>query len=319
LIEPIREALGWDVRDPDEVHREFKPTSQDRPVDYALCLIRKPRLLVEAKGLGESLNDRKWIAQVISYAAVSGVEWCVLTDGNEYRFYNSTATVDAEEKLFCRVKLSDGNDDEVVQTLSLLSRSNLEENLLDVLWGTHFVDRRVKECLGRMVASPDKGLIRLIRKRVPKLAPREILQSLRRLTIHFESPAIALVTPAKAPKTRIATRKQAAQKGIQTRRSRAQVALVDLLVAGLLRAPCVLFRQYKGHRLEATLQQDGKVEFEGTIYDSCSTAAEVARGKVTGRRMNTNGWRFWQVADADGRRQILDAARKKFLAMKRGS
>lgn len=40
LIEPMLEALGWDVRDPDVVHREFKTTSQDKPVDYALCLVR---------------------------------------------------------------------------------------------------------------------------------------------------------------------------------------------------------------------------------------------------------------------------------------
>ncbi len=45
--------MGWDVRDPDVVHREFKTTSQDKPVDYALCLVRQPRLLVEAKGLGK--------------------------------------------------------------------------------------------------------------------------------------------------------------------------------------------------------------------------------------------------------------------------
>src|SRR4051812_27830573 len=65
LIEPVLEALGWDVRDPDEVHREFKPTTKDCPVDYALKLFRKPRLFVEAKGLGEGLEDRKWITQVL--------------------------------------------------------------------------------------------------------------------------------------------------------------------------------------------------------------------------------------------------------------
>src|SRR5436189_1268986 len=80
LIEPILEALGWDIRDPDEVHREFKPTSQDKPVDYSLTLLRKPRLLVEAKGLGETLTDRKWTGQILGYAAVAGAEWCILTD-----------------------------------------------------------------------------------------------------------------------------------------------------------------------------------------------------------------------------------------------
>jgi len=77
------------------VHREFKPTTQDKPVDYSLAVLRKPRLLVEAKPLGESLSDRKWIGQILGYASVAGVEWCVLTDGNEYRFYNATVPLDA--------------------------------------------------------------------------------------------------------------------------------------------------------------------------------------------------------------------------------
>lgn len=155
LIEPILEALGWDIRDPDEVHREFKPTSKDCPVDYALAILRKPRLFVEAKGLGESLTDRKWVAQVLGYATVAGVEWCVLTDGDDYRLYNATAPVDAEEKLFCQIRLSASTEDAAVNTLELISRSNMEENLIDVLWSAHFVDRRVKEVLRRMVESTE--------------------------------------------------------------------------------------------------------------------------------------------------------------------
>jgi hypothetical protein len=133
LIEPILEALGWDIRDPDEVHREYKPTPRDSPVDYSLSLLRKPRLFVEAKGLGEQLSDRKWIAQVLGYAVVAGVEWCILTDGDEYRFYNATAAVDAEDKLFCQIRLSDAQDAQAAETLSLISRNNMEGNRLDEL------------------------------------------------------------------------------------------------------------------------------------------------------------------------------------------
>jgi hypothetical protein len=58
LIDPILESLGWETRDSDEVHREFRSNPKDNPVDYALSLLRKPRLFVEAKGLGEDLADR---------------------------------------------------------------------------------------------------------------------------------------------------------------------------------------------------------------------------------------------------------------------
>jgi len=169
LIEPILEALGWNVRDPDEVFREFKPTPKDAPVDYALLLFHKPRLLVEAKGLGETLADRRWIGQILGYATVAGAAWCLLTDGDEYRFYNATVPVDAEEKLFCHIRLSEGNNQEAVQILNLISRRNLEENLLDVLWKTHFVDRRVKSALQELVATLDKMLVRLVRQRLPEL------------------------------------------------------------------------------------------------------------------------------------------------------
>jgi predicted type IV restriction endonuclease len=100
LIEPIIAALGWDVLDPDEVHREYRRRPADNPVDYALLLSRTPRLFIEAKGLGENINDPKWANQTISYAAVAGVEWVALTDGAEWRVYNAHAPVPVEHKLF---------------------------------------------------------------------------------------------------------------------------------------------------------------------------------------------------------------------------
>jgi predicted type IV restriction endonuclease len=42
LIEPAIAALGWDVLDPDEVHREYRRRAPDNPVDYALLLSRTP-------------------------------------------------------------------------------------------------------------------------------------------------------------------------------------------------------------------------------------------------------------------------------------
>ncbi len=321
LIEPVLAALGWDTRDPDEVHREFKPTTKDSPVDYALKVMRKPRLFVEAKGLAETLGDRKWIAQILSYATVAGVEWCVLTDGNEYRFYNAAALVDAEEKLFCRIRLSEVRGEDAASMLRLISRTNMEENMLDVLWTAHFIDRRVKETLRRMLDTIDKGLIRLIRKRVPKLTPKEIAQSLRRLDVRIESTGPPLEKTANEQVTAIAPERrkklqEAGRKAAIARRLWSGVSLPDLIAAGLLAPPLRLFRRYKGQEIEALLMPDGKVEFQGTLYDSCSTAAEIARGTMTGRRMNTNGWTFWQWLDKDDKKLTLFDARKRLAAMK---
>jgi hypothetical protein len=92
------------------------------------------------------------------------------------------------------------------------------------------------------------------------------------------------------------------------------VKLREIIAAGLLKPPLKLFRKYKGRRMEATLLPDGTVEFQGTVYPTSSTAAEIARGTITGRRMNTNGWSFWQYVDGDGKAKELVAARTECLA-----
>jgi predicted type IV restriction endonuclease len=318
LIEPVLEALGWDIRDPDEVHREFRPISKDSPVDYALKLIRKPRLFLEAKGLGEDLSDRKWIAQVLGYAVVAGVEWCVLSDGDCYRFYNAAAPVDADEKLFCTIRLTESNDAEAARTLSLISRRNMEENLLDVLWSAHFVDRRVKQAICSMFTLADRSLVRLIHRKTVKLTPKDIAESLRRLDIRVD---LATISPqAPKPPARRATPKAAARASKQQRRkAHFSVKLIDLIGARLLRPPLPLFRKYRGQVMDATLLPDGTVQFQGTVYKTCSTAAEVARGTVTGRRMNTNGWSFWQFRDGDGKAKELIAVRSEYLASRPGT
>ncbi len=318
MIEPMLETLGWAIRDPDEVHREFKSDPKDAPVDYALRLLRKPMLLVEAKGLGENLSDRRWIGQILGYAAVAGVEWCVLTDGDEYRYYNTTVAVDAEEKLFYQFRLSETKEEDAAKLLALISRSNMEENRLAVLWNAHFVDRRVKDSLLRILESRDKGLVRLIRRKGVKLAPKEIIQSLQRLEIRIESPTARIEganrTPADPP---IGSRKKrrlaAGRKASDARRLWGSITLRDLIMAGLLASPLKLFRKYKGQQLDATLQSDGRLEFRGTDYESCSTAAEYARATVVGRRMNTNGWDFWQYLDSQGKKRTLNQARKEYV------
>jgi hypothetical protein len=320
LVEPVLEALGWDIRDPDEVFREFKPTSKDNPVDYALTILRKPRLFVEAKGLGETLSDRRWISQVLGYATVAGVVWCVLTDGDEYRFYNATAPLDADEKLFCRVKLSGDDESDVAKTLTLISRSNMEENFLDVLWSAHYVDRRVKQTLQEMFSSPDKRLIRLIRSREPKLSAKDILESIRGIDVRIES-----ATPIPEPMMAIRQRPEGLAEPVSKPRSGTSkvkkykikvfgVPLSELIRSGHLRVPLNLFRKYKGRMLEAILLPEGDVEFKGRRYQTCSTAAEEARSTVTGRRMNTNGWSFWQFVEGNGKTLTLFDARKRYLA-----
>ncbi len=314
LIEPILEALDWNIRDWDEVHREYRAKSVDSPVDYALKIMRTPRLFLEAKGLGENLAERKWIAQVLGYATVGGVEWCVLTDGDEWHFYNSTAAVDAEEKLFRRVRLSDDDLDEVLDALMLLSRDNIEGNLLEPLWAAHFVDRRVKQALLTLLESQDKGLVRLLRREVSNLKPKQITESLGRLEMEIVSPPVRpsfrATTPVTAPPSNHKT--SAVRPDKHRSPKSADVSMSDLLRAGLLKAPVRLFSAYKNHTLEATLLPTGEIEFQGKRYDTPSGAGSAARATITGRPMPTNGWAFWRAEDAAGESRTLKQVRDAY-------
>jgi len=139
------------------------------------------------------LSDRKWISQVLGYATVVGVEWCVLTNGDEYRLYNAHAPVDVEQKLFRVVRISDSDQEEyILETLDLLSKEKMDDNLLNVLWKAHFIDRHVSRALGELLQNDDASLIRLIRKRTPELTPSDIRESLKRADIRIDFPVVSV-------------------------------------------------------------------------------------------------------------------------------
>jgi predicted type IV restriction endonuclease len=84
LIEPILASLGWDPLDLDAVEREVK-VFDGTFLDYALKVEGHARVYVEAKALGENLDDKKFVAQTVNYANNDGVLWCVLTNGLSLR------------------------------------------------------------------------------------------------------------------------------------------------------------------------------------------------------------------------------------------
>jgi predicted type IV restriction endonuclease len=135
LITRAVEALGWDIHDIDEVRNEYRHNTADNPVDYALFLNQSPVLFVEAKPLGHSLDDRKWLVQTINYANAAGVDWCALTNGAGWRIYKVHAQVEADRKLFTAVAINNvGALDDAVRVLSLLSRENMRARAADELW-----------------------------------------------------------------------------------------------------------------------------------------------------------------------------------------
>jgi hypothetical protein len=194
LIDPILTALGWDLQEMDESRREYRRMPQDNPVHYALFLNRTETLFIEAKSLERDLADRKWISQNLSYATVVSVRWCVLTNGDEYRIYNSHAPVDVEQKLFGSVRISDtANASSAVDTLHLLSKDHMQGRLLDELWKAHFIDANVSRTIESLLANEDPALIRLLCKKTKGVTSSEVRASLKRAMIRIDFPVPVIV------------------------------------------------------------------------------------------------------------------------------
>jgi predicted transport protein len=200
FIDPMLSALGWDVRDPDEVELE-RPTVDGKSVDYAMKVNRKVVLHLEAKQLGDALEDVKAITQVVGYAANDGIEWCVLTNGIRYKVYKSSERASAPEKLLFEVSIdpedSDGSSlQELAKQFHRLSRESMAAGKLDEIGAVIFTTGKVRKALDRLFTEASPALVRLIRKNMsdPTVTPSQIAQALRRVW-DANSPSTTPIVP----------------------------------------------------------------------------------------------------------------------------
>ena len=107
VIEPILAAIGWPKYDLRRVRAEYRHTSKDNPVDYALVAGSKPVMFVEAKALDRDIGDHKVISQVLSYAVAANVDWAMITNGYSWDLYYTFARVQASKKLFFSTHIDD--------------------------------------------------------------------------------------------------------------------------------------------------------------------------------------------------------------------
>jgi predicted type IV restriction endonuclease len=281
LIAPILTALGWNLENIDEVRHEYKRRSHDNPVDYALFQNRTPCLLIEAKSLEQDLNDDKWINQNLSYAMVGGVEWCVLTNGDEWRIYNSHAVVPVDQKLFRAVRISDTQKEgEVLWALKLLSREEMRGPLLHEYWRKHFIDRNVGLGLRRIIELQDRTLIRLIQKKTKGLKPSDIRSALKRTKITHPEGQIIIEFPV--PTSLAKAARASSDEGERT-----------TIEHDAPKVGKVFKATYNGkpYTMEVVKGEDDGVAYQvgREVFKSPSGAGK----HVTGRACN--GWRFWGI------------------------
>jgi predicted transport protein len=188
VIAPLLKALGWDVQEPDEVQEEY-PIYGGKSVDYAMKLLNKGTvLLIEAKPLDDTLEDEKGVAQVVSYAASAGIDWCILTNGVKWRVYRTVERCPAPDKLMFEVSLDPDESkgmtvEQIAERMWCFSREGMTKGTLNDLGEQIFTDGKVRKALHILKADPSRALVNLVRKAVgdENLTRQQIKDSLMRI------------------------------------------------------------------------------------------------------------------------------------------
>ena len=199
LIEPILAAVGWSKSDLATVRAEYRRTSKDNPVDYALFAKDQPVLFVEAKALDVPIDDHKVLTQVISYANVSGVRWALITNGAKWALYKVFAEVQGERKLLFSIDITDPG---AAEWLRWIAPDHVAGNDLDSVWSRSFAERQVRALLKKMIAERDSDLVGLLAHR-SALSASDVAAGLYHLRVTFDEPEpgpLTIVEPPTASK-----------------------------------------------------------------------------------------------------------------------
>jgi predicted type IV restriction endonuclease len=180
------DALGFDKFE----HLTTEYLVKGEFADYGIRLEKQLVAFLEVKRVATKLGV-KHLRQVEMYAVNEGVEWIILTNGNEWQVYHLTGGLPVTMDLVMTVSLLDDSPlSEKVNQLIYLTRDSLKRRQIDELW----LARRATspKSLGTAILSePALTAIRRELKRVTghNIEISELARLLRDTVIRGESPS----------------------------------------------------------------------------------------------------------------------------------
>jgi len=191
LIKPFFELLGWDFSNPDEVIPEDDDSTGKRP-DYCFYINKKPKLLVEAKQINNSLDDNKMITEKINYCSNAQVPFLIITNGELYRIYYSELKGSGKDKLLQEFSILNDIDEEILEKLY---KSNVEHDNLLSYAKNIFILTNIKKTIENLFQSPNKKIIDIINEKLKeilghKFGNDEIEESLKQFTIQINTDSL---------------------------------------------------------------------------------------------------------------------------------
>lgn len=176
LIEPVLQALGWDMLS-DDVHREhpIRIGSSTAHADYALSVEGRIAALLEAKPLGEELVE-DYAQQILSYAAVQKIKWCILTNGRTYKVFRSEWGPKPDDALFSEFELDPGKP--LPAGLTNISRDTIQSGAMDV----QASESRLLRLLSRLLGESFEELQAEVYGAARRLVYQEVKQEIPGIT-----------------------------------------------------------------------------------------------------------------------------------------
>jgi len=183
FILPFLEALGWDIKNIDEVREQRRTLTG--PVDYSLNVNKLPKLVVEIKRLDESLDatrvtrgrEESYPEQAVRYAWHLKVDWVVLSNFSETRLYYSHVRKPVNGLIF---KLKHNEYIESFEKLWIISKESVVSGILDT-----YEKRRLRRDINREVLGDlfrcRKYLVDSIGTNNPKLGTEDIRESVQKI------------------------------------------------------------------------------------------------------------------------------------------
>ena len=179
LVEPLLKVLGWNTRDPDEVQRGYtiRVGGKTEYADIALKVNNRPVIFIEAKSVDTDLRAHL-AEQPLKYANMGGVNWCILTNGKEWRLYNAFWRIrGVEQKMFFKLLINEFKEN--IEKLQWLSKESMVSGKLDEEAELEHAKRIIWEWLKEKEISIVKDVMKLD----PSLKEDRIRQVLRKIRV----------------------------------------------------------------------------------------------------------------------------------------
>ena len=296
-IQPFIRALGYDTQNLAEVQPEYTAdahSSGTERVDYVIKRDGKPIILIEVKSADTVLNKYHW-KQLHNYFVALDVEFGVLTNGIEYRFYTDLKKRNVmDEEPFLAIDMRNLDQSQINalegfsktryapdQTVRKIKISNLLEKELNRP-SDDFVKHFARQVYsGSLFQSVIQEFRPLVKRAWDDLVDQEIARRLRRHQEAEES----------GEEPHAGEEPSASNNDMWT-----QGAMVEVPV----------FKTYKGHRVEATLLLGDKlntmqknIRFDSEVLSPSAAAKKAMQSIDPDRKSASNGYWFWRFIHPD--------------------